>query len=145
MPWAGPVDLATGTLAATKAVVGRQVGYLAWEVVPPGPRPGSAVAARARRGCETAHGQGVWCEMTAKSDQVKGKAKQVTGIVTGDKNLEAQGNADRLSGENAERIDRVQAKVHGVMDSVEGFVDEGFDRAKDVVDKAFDKAKELVH
>ncbi len=32
--------------------------------------------------------------MTAKSKQVKGKAKQVTGIVTGDKDLEAEGNAD---------------------------------------------------
>lgn len=82
--------------------------------------------------------------MTAKSDQVKGKAKQVTGIVTGDKNLEAEGNADRLSGETAEKIERVLDKVHGAIDSVEGFVDEGFDKTKGVVDKAFDKAKELV-
>jgi uncharacterized protein YjbJ (UPF0337 family) len=90
-------------------------------------------------------GQEEWCAMTAKSDQVKGKAKQVTGIVTGDKNLEAEGNADRLSGETAERIDRVKGSVHGMIDSVEGFFDGGFDKAKDVVDKAFDKAKELVH
>ena len=72
--------------------------------------------------------------MTAKSDQVKGKAKQVTGIVTGDKELEAEGNADRLSGETAEKIDHAQGKVHDVIDSVEGFVD-----------GAFDKAKELIH
>jgi len=82
--------------------------------------------------------------MTAKSDQVKGKAKQVTGIVIGDENLEAEGNADRLSGETAEKIDGVLGKVHGAIDSVEEFVDGGFDKAKDVVDKAFDKAKELV-
>ncbi len=83
--------------------------------------------------------------MTAKSDQVKGKAKQVTGIVTGDKNLEAEGNADRVSGETAEKIESVLGKVHDAIDSVEGFVDKGFDKAKDVVDKGFDKAKELVH
>jgi len=50
--------------------------------------------------------------MTGKSDQVKGKAEQVTGIVTGDKDLEAEGNADRLTGETAEKIDHAQGKVH---------------------------------
>jgi hypothetical protein len=44
--------------------------------------------------------------MTAKSDQVKGKAKQVTGIVTGDKNLEAEGNADRRSPRSSMRTSR---------------------------------------
>ncbi len=83
--------------------------------------------------------------MTAKSDQVKGKAKQVTGIVTGDKNLEAGGNADRLSGETAEKIQHLQGRVRGAIDSVEGFVDGGFDKTKDLVDRAFDKARELVH
>ena len=86
-----------------------------------------------------------WCAMTAKSDQVKGKAKQVTGIVTGDKKLEAEGNADRQSGETAEKIDRVLDKVYQAIDAVEGFVDGGFDKAKDAVDKAFEKTKELVH
>ena len=83
--------------------------------------------------------------MTAKSDQVKGKAKQVTGIVTGDKNLEAEGNADRLSGETAEKIDNAGSKVHEVIDTVEEFVDGAFDKAKDVVDQVLDKAKELTH
>ena len=83
--------------------------------------------------------------MTAKSDQVKGKAKQVTGIVTGDKNLEAEGNADRLSGETAERIDNAKGKAHEVIDTVEEFVDGAFDKAKDAVDTVLDKAKELIH
>jgi len=83
--------------------------------------------------------------MTAKSDQVKGKAKQVTGIVTGDKNLEAEGNADRLSGETAEKIDHAQSKVHEVIDTVEQFVDGAFDKVKDVVDEVLDKTKELIH
>jgi uncharacterized protein YjbJ (UPF0337 family) len=83
--------------------------------------------------------------MTAKSDQVKGKAKQVTGIVTGDKDLEAEGNADRLSGETAEKIDHAQGKAHEVIDSVEEFVDGAFDKAKGVVDQVLGKAKELIH
>ena len=48
----------------------------------------------AQPGHDASCDQEEWCVMTAKSDQVKGKAKQVTGIVTGDKDLEAEGNAD---------------------------------------------------
>jgi uncharacterized protein YjbJ (UPF0337 family) len=83
--------------------------------------------------------------MTAKSDQVKGKAKQVTGIVTGDKNLEAEGNADRLSGETTAKIEHAQGRVHDAIDNLEGFVHGAFDKTKGVVDKVLDKAKELVH
>jgi uncharacterized protein YjbJ (UPF0337 family) len=83
--------------------------------------------------------------MTAKSDQVKGRAKQVAGIVTGDKNLEAEGNADRLSAETAERIDNAQGKLHEVIDTVEEFVDGAFDKAKDLVDQVLDRARELTH
>jgi uncharacterized protein YjbJ (UPF0337 family) len=83
--------------------------------------------------------------MTAKSEQVKGKAKQVAGIVTGDKDLEAEGNTDRLSGETTEKMDNAATKVHEVIDSVEEFVDGAFDKAKDVVDQVLDKAKELIH
>ena len=83
--------------------------------------------------------------MTGKSDQVKGKAKQVTGIVTGDKDLEAEGNADRLSGETTEKIEHAQGKVHDVIDSVEEFTDGAFGKAKGAVDQVIDKAKELIH
>jgi uncharacterized protein YjbJ (UPF0337 family) len=83
--------------------------------------------------------------MTAKSEQVKGKAKQVAGIVTGDKDLEAEGNADRLSGETTEKLDQAASKVHGAIDSVEEFVDGAFDKAKEVVDRVLDKAKDLIH
>jgi len=83
--------------------------------------------------------------MTAKSEQVKGKAKQVAGIVTGDKDLEAEGNADRLSGETTEKMEHAATKVHEAIDSVEEFIDGAFDKAKDVVDTVLDKAKELIH
>ena len=82
--------------------------------------------------------------MSAKSDQVKGKAKQVTGIVTGDKDLEAEGHADRVSGETAEKIDHAQGKAHEVIDSVEEFVDGAFDKTKGLVDQFLDKVRELI-
>jgi uncharacterized protein YjbJ (UPF0337 family) len=82
--------------------------------------------------------------MTAKSDQVRGKAKQVTGIVTGDKDLEAEGHADRLSAETAEKIDHAQSRAHHVVDTVEEFVDGAFDKTKDVVDRFLDKVRELI-
>ena len=83
--------------------------------------------------------------MTGKSDQVKGKAKQVTGIVTGNKDLEGEGNTDRLSGETAEKIDHAQGKVHDAIENVEGFIGGAFDKAKGAVDQVLDKAKELIH
>ena len=69
--------------------------------------------------------------MGATSDKVQGQAKEVAGIVTGDKDLEAEGKADRQIGEAEEKIDDVK-------DRVEGFVDEVKDKAAEVVDKAKD-------
>jgi uncharacterized protein YjbJ (UPF0337 family) len=60
--------------------------------------------------------------MGAKSDQVKGHAKEAAGILTGDKDLESKGKADRRSGELEETIDRVKDKV-----------DELTDKAKDAL------------
>ena len=69
--------------------------------------------------------------MGTTSDKVQGQAKEVAGIVTGDKDLEAEGKADRQIGEAEEKIDDVK-------DRVEGFVDEVKDKAAEVVDKAKD-------
>ena len=69
--------------------------------------------------------------MGATSDKVQGQAKEVAGIVTGDKDLEAEGKADRQTGEAEEKIDDVK-------DRVEGFVDEVKDNAEEVVEKAKD-------
>ena len=56
------------------------------------------------------------CTMGAESDQVKGKAKEVAGIVTGDKDLESEGQADRRGGEAKEKVDKVEGKVEEVID-----------------------------
>ena len=69
--------------------------------------------------------------MGATSDKVQGQAKEVAGIVTGDKDLEAEGSAERQVGEAEEKIDDVK-------DRVEGFVDEVKDKAAEAVDKAKD-------
>ena len=72
--------------------------------------------------------------MGATSDKVQGQAKQVAGIVTGDKDLEAQGQAERQTGEAEEKVDEVK-------DRVQGFVDE----VKDKADELADKAKDMLH
>ncbi len=49
-------------------------------------------------------------------DEVKGRAKQAAGIVTGDKDLEREGKADRVAGAVKEKVDGardwIAEKVH---------------------------------
>lgn len=49
-------------------------------------------------------------------DEVKGRAKQAAGIVTGDKDLEREGKADRVVGVVKEKVDGardwIAEKVH---------------------------------
>ncbi|MTA79089.1 MAG: CsbD family protein, partial [Actinobacteria bacterium] len=54
--------------------------------------------------------------MGAKSDQVKGKAKELVGSTVGDEDLEAEGTADRRAGEMKEKVGKVEDKVEGVID-----------------------------
>lgn len=61
--------------------------------------------------------------MGTNSDQTKGKAKEAAGIITGNKDLEAEGRTDRRRGELEEKMDH----------------------AKDKVEEAVDKAKDAVH
>ena len=72
--------------------------------------------------------------MGAESDQVKGKAKEVAGIITGDKDLESEGQADRHGGEAKEKVDKAKDKVEEVIDE-----------AKDKVEEVIDKAKDALH
>jgi uncharacterized protein YjbJ (UPF0337 family) len=72
--------------------------------------------------------------MGATSDKVQGQAKQVAGIVTGDEDLEAQGNAERQTGEAEEKVDEVK-------DRVQDFIGDVKDKADDVADKA----KDMLH
>jgi uncharacterized protein YjbJ (UPF0337 family) len=66
------------------------------------------------------------CVMGATSDKAKGKAKEAIGTVTGDKDLEAEGKADRRGGEAKE-------KVEGVVHSVEEKAGEVIDKVKDAL------------
>lgn len=42
--------------------------------------------------------------MDEKADQVKGRAEEVVGAATGDKDLQYDGKVDRLSGEAQEKL-----------------------------------------
>lgn len=54
--------------------------------------------------------------MGAKSDQVKGTAKEVLGATAGDEDLEAEGTADRRAGEMKQKVADVEDKVEVVID-----------------------------
>ena len=64
--------------------------------------------------------------MGATSDQAKGKAKEAIGTVTGNKDLEAEGKADRRGGE-------VKEKVEDALHKVEDKAGEAIDKVKDVL------------
>ena len=52
--------------------------------------------------------------MAGKTDQVKGKAKEAVGDLTGDKDLKSEGKADRQAGEVKEKVDEAIDKVKSV-------------------------------
>lgn len=41
-------------------------------------------------------------------DRAKGRAKQATGVLTGDKNLEREGRVDRVAGAVKEKVDEAR-------------------------------------
>ena len=72
--------------------------------------------------------------MGADSDQVKGRAEQAAGIITGNEELESQGKSDRAAGEAKEKIEHAKDKVEAKVE-----------HAKDKLDEAIDKAKHVLH
>jgi len=62
--------------------------------------------------------------MAGKTDQMKGKAKEAVGDLTGNKDLKSEGKSDRQAGEVKEKVGKVEEKV-----------DEGIDKVKDVLHK----------
>jgi len=62
--------------------------------------------------------------VAGKTDQMKGKAKEAVGDLTGSKDLKSEGKADRQAGEVKEKVGKVEEKV-----------DEGIDRVKGVLHK----------
>jgi uncharacterized protein YjbJ (UPF0337 family) len=80
------------------------------------------------------HDEEGWCTMGAESDQVKGQAKEAAGSLTGDKDLESEGKADRRAGEAKEKLDHAKGKIEEVID-----------KARDKGEEVIDKAKDSLH
>ena len=57
--------------------------------------------------------------MSGKTDQAKGRAKEVIGTVTGNKDLESEGKADRQAGDAKQIIDHAKGKIETFVDEVE--------------------------
>ena len=72
--------------------------------------------------------------MGAQSDQVKGKAKEAAGALTGDGDLEAEGRADRRAGEAKEKVADAKGKV-----------DEAADTVAKKAETMIDKVKQALH
>ncbi len=70
--------------------------------------------------------------MSAKSDQVKGQAKEVVGGLVGDKDLEFEGKADRRAGEVKEKLGDAKDKAEEVIDKAKDKIEEMIDKTKDV-------------
>jgi uncharacterized protein YjbJ (UPF0337 family) len=60
--------------------------------------------------------------MTGKSEQMKGRAEEAVGDLTGNKDLKAEGRADRNAGEAKEAIGKVEEKVDEAIDKVKGVI-----------------------
>jgi uncharacterized protein YjbJ (UPF0337 family) len=58
--------------------------------------------------------------MAGKTDQMKGKAKEAVGDLTGNKDLKSEGKADRQAGEVKEKVGKVEEKVDEGIDKVKG-------------------------
>lgn len=69
--------------------------------------------------------------MAGKTEHVKGQAKEAVGSLTGDKDLQAEGKADRQAGEAKEKVGHAKDKVEEVIEKVEHKAGEVIDRTKD--------------
>lgn len=73
--------------------------------------------------------------MNTESDQIKGHAKSVAGIVTGDKDLKAEGDADVRTADAAAHIDDAKDKATEVLDNIKDKVEDASETAKDSLHK----------
>jgi uncharacterized protein YjbJ (UPF0337 family) len=69
--------------------------------------------------------------MGGERDQVKGKVKEAVGGLTGDKDLESEGKADRRAGEAKEKVADAKDKIEEVIEKAEDKVEEVIDKGKD--------------
>jgi uncharacterized protein YjbJ (UPF0337 family) len=71
--------------------------------------------------------------MAGKTDQVKGQVKEAVGSLTGDKDLESEGKADRRAGETKEGVEHAKDKVEEVIDKAEEKVEDVINKAKEAL------------
>ena len=69
--------------------------------------------------------------MAGKVEQAKGQAKQAVGSLTGNKDLESEGKADRRADETKEKVRHVKDEAEGLLEKVEHQAGEVIDKAKD--------------
>jgi uncharacterized protein YjbJ (UPF0337 family) len=69
--------------------------------------------------------------MNTQSDQVKGHAKSVAGIVTGNKDLQSEGDSETRTAGAAAHVDDAKDKVVDMLDHVKDKLDDAADKAKD--------------
>jgi uncharacterized protein YjbJ (UPF0337 family) len=58
--------------------------------------------------------------MAGTADQMKGKAKEAVGDLTGGDDLKSEGKADRQAGEAKEKVGKVDEKVEEMIDKAKG-------------------------
>jgi uncharacterized protein YjbJ (UPF0337 family) len=58
--------------------------------------------------------------MAGTADQMKGKAKEALGDLTGNGDLKSEGKADRQAGEAKEKVGKVDEKVEEMIDKAKG-------------------------
>ena len=68
--------------------------------------------------------------MSSRSEQIKGHVKSVAGIVTGNKNLQSQGDAQSRTAKSAAQLDAARDKAVAGLDRVQGRFDGAVQRAK---------------
>ena len=57
---------------------------------------------------------------SGKSDEVKGRVKEAAGVLTGDKKMEREGEADQAAGKLKQAVEKVKQKAEKVIDGVKG-------------------------
>jgi uncharacterized protein YjbJ (UPF0337 family) len=65
--------------------------------------------------------------MSAKTQQWKGRIKQATGSLTGNRRLEDEGRIDRQTGEAKEQLAKAKNKVKDVIDRAAGSIEDALD------------------
>ena len=73
--------------------------------------------------------------MNTQSDQIKGHAKSVAGIVTGNKDLASEGDAETRRADAAGHIDDAKDKAVEVLDHIKDDLEAVADKAKDSIQK----------